>query len=75
MTFEFIELLNTGPFDVPLTGVKFTAGVTFDFSGGGDQSGSRPARAGCEKTGLRSSFDTGPPPRRRRVFRLAEQWR
>ncbi|HWH68456.1 MAG TPA: lamin tail domain-containing protein, partial [Candidatus Sulfotelmatobacter sp.] len=31
--FEFIELLNTGPTDVPLAGVRFTLGVTFDFTG------------------------------------------
>ncbi len=30
--FEFIELLNTGPTNVSLIGVRFTAGVTFDFS-------------------------------------------
>lgn len=32
--FEFIELLNAGPFDVPLVGVRFTAGVIFDFTAG-----------------------------------------
>jgi hypothetical protein len=30
--FEFIELLNTGPTNVSLIGVRFIAGVTFDFS-------------------------------------------
>ncbi|MBM3831856.1 MAG: hypothetical protein FJ403_00975 [Verrucomicrobia bacterium] len=30
--FEFIELLNTGPISIPLSGVKFTAGITFDFT-------------------------------------------
>jgi hypothetical protein len=30
--FEFIELLNTGPTNIPLVGVRFTMGVTFDFS-------------------------------------------
>ena len=30
--FEFIELLNTGPTDVSLLGVRFTAGIGFDFT-------------------------------------------
>jgi hypothetical protein len=30
--FEFIELLNTGPTNVSLVGVRFTTGVQFDFS-------------------------------------------
>jgi hypothetical protein len=30
--FEFIELLNTGPTNISLIGVRFIAGVTFDFS-------------------------------------------
>lgn len=30
--FEFIELANTGPAELSLSGVRFTAGVAFDFS-------------------------------------------
>ena len=30
--FEFVELMNTGPTNVSLLGVRLTAGVTFDFS-------------------------------------------
>ena len=30
--FEFIELMNTGPTNLSLLGVKFTAGVAFDFT-------------------------------------------
>jgi len=30
--FEFIELLNTGPTNLSLLDVKFTAGITFDFT-------------------------------------------
>src|SRR5439155_18453970 len=32
-SFEFIELMNVGSSDLSLIGVKFTAGVAFDFSG------------------------------------------
>ena len=32
--FEFIELKNTSSAQIDLTGVKFTVGVTFDFTGG-----------------------------------------
>jgi hypothetical protein len=31
--FEFIELLNTGTTSISLSGVRFTAGITFDFAG------------------------------------------
>lgn len=31
--FEFIELLNIGSVPVPLSGVRFTSGITFDFTG------------------------------------------
>lgn len=30
--FEYVELLNTGAADVVMAGVKFTAGITFDFT-------------------------------------------
>ena len=33
--FEFIELANTGPFPLDLTGVRFIDGVAFDFTGSG----------------------------------------
>ena len=32
--FEFIELKNTGSFDLDLTGLSFTSGITFDFGTG-----------------------------------------
>lgn len=31
--FEFVELQNTGPVNVALTGIKFTAGIAFDCTG------------------------------------------
>ena len=33
--FEFVELLNTGSLPIDLTGVQFTAGIDFDFTGSG----------------------------------------
>lgn len=31
--FEYIELRNIGPITIPLTGVRFTSGIDFDFTG------------------------------------------
>jgi hypothetical protein len=33
--FEFIELRNIGPYAIDLSGVRFTTGITFDFTGAG----------------------------------------
>ena len=33
--FEFVELLNTSSLPIDLTGVQFTVGIDFDFTGGG----------------------------------------
>ncbi len=32
--FEFVELMNVGPISIDLTGVRFTDGIDFDFTGG-----------------------------------------
>src|SRR5205814_7749711 len=32
--FEFVELINNGPVPISLNGVRFMAGITFDFSNG-----------------------------------------